>query len=56
MKNIDKSDIIIPIYNAYDCLSGFIDSVMENADLENNGLIIINDKSTEKNVAKILLN
>lgn len=54
MKKSDKSDIIIPIYNAYNCLSECIDSVIENTDLENNGLIIINDKSTDKRVVKLL--
>jgi GT2 family glycosyltransferase/glycosyltransferase involved in cell wall biosynthesis len=49
-----RTDIIIPIYNAYNCLSECIDSVIENTDLENNGLIIINDKSTDKRVAKLL--
>lgn len=50
----NKCDIIIPIYNAYDCLSECIDSVIKNTDLENNGLIIINDKSTDNRVEKLL--
>ena len=49
-----QCDIIIPIFNAYDCLSECIDSVIENTDLENNGLIIINDKSTDERVIKLL--
>lgn len=49
-----QCDIIIPIFNAYDCLTECIDSVIENTDLENNGLIIINDKSTDERVSKLL--
>jgi len=47
-------DIIIPIFNAYECLSECIDSVIENTDLKNNQLIIINDKSTDERVSKLL--
>lgn len=54
LKTKSQSDIIIPIYNAYDCLSECIDSVIENTDLENNGLILINDKSTDDRVSKLL--
>lgn len=49
-----KCDIIIPIYNAYDCLSPCIDSVIKNTEFNGNKLILINDKSTDKRVDKLL--
>lgn len=49
-----KCDIIIPIYNAYECLEECINSVIKNTDLENNGLIVINDKSVDERVGKFL--
>ncbi|WP_279001221.1 glycosyltransferase [Thomasclavelia cocleata] len=45
-----KCDIIIPIYNALDCLKECVDSVIKNTDLSINGLILIDDKSPDKNV------
>ena len=42
--------IIIPIYNAYDCLKPCIESVIKNTDLKNNRLILIDDKSPDKKV------
>ena len=47
-------DIIIPIYNAYDCLKPCIDSVLENTDMNNNRLILINDQSTDERVLPLL--
>lgn len=49
-----KCDIIIPIYNAYDCLEPCIDSVIKNTDLKNNRIILINDQSTDKRVILLL--
>ena len=49
-----KCDIIIPIYNAYDCLAPCIDSVIKNTDLENNRLILIDDKSPDEKVLPLL--
>lgn len=54
MKQSKQCDIIIPIYNAYDCLEECINSVIENTDLKSNQLIIINDKSTDERVSKLL--
>ena len=51
MKNCD---IIIPVYNAYDCLKPCIDSVLNNTDMNRNRLIIINDKSTDERVLPLL--
>lgn len=53
-KTKTKSDIIIPIYNAYDCLSECIDSVINNTDLKENNLILIDDQSTDKRVLPLL--
>lgn len=47
-------DIIIPVYNAYDCLKPCIDSVIKWTKFKDNKLILINDKSTDKRVAKLL--
>lgn len=49
-----KCDIIIPIYNAYDCLKPCIDSVLKYTDMNKNRLILINDKSTDKRVLPLL--
>ena len=51
MKNCD---IIIPIYNAYDCLAPCIDSVIKNTNLEENRLILIDDKSPDERVLPLL--
>lgn len=45
-----RCDIIIPIYNALDCLKECIDTVLKNTDLNENGLILIDDKSPDENV------
>ncbi len=47
-------DIIIPIYNAYDCLKPCIDSVLKNTNMDNSRLILINDKSTDNRVLPLL--
>ena len=51
---MNKCDIIIPIYNAYDCLKPCIDSVIKNTDLDNNRLILIDDKSPDEKVLPLL--
>ena len=51
---ISKCDIIIPIFNAYDCLEECIDSVISNTDLVNNNLILIDDASTDERVWDLL--
>ena len=53
-KNSIGCYIIIPIYNAYHCLSECIDSVINNTNLKENNLILINDKSTDDRVSKLL--
>lgn len=49
-----KCDIIIPIYNAYDCLSECIDSVINNTDFSDNHLILIDDASPDEKVLLLL--
>lgn len=49
-----KCDIIIPIYNAYDCVDACIKSVIENTNLEENRLILIDDKSSDKRIQPLL--
>lgn len=49
-----KCDIIIPVYNAYNCLSECFDSVIKNTNLKENNLILINDQSTDNRVEGLL--
>ena len=51
---MNKCDIIIPVYNAYDCLEPCIESVIKNTDLKNNRLILIDDKSPDERVVPLL--
>lgn len=50
----NKCDIIIPIYNAYECVKLCIESVLKNTDFSNNNLILINDKSTDERIIPLL--
>jgi GT2 family glycosyltransferase len=45
-----KCDIIIPIYNAFDYLKKCIESVLLHTNLEDNQLVIIDDKSTDERI------
>ena len=50
-----KCDIIIPIYNAYDCLAPCIDSVINNTDFSDGSkLFLINDASPDERVLPLL--
>ena len=51
---MNKCDIIIPIYNALEYTEACIKSVIENTDLENNRLILIDDKSPDPNIIPML--
>lgn len=51
---MNSCSIIIPVYNAYDCLAPCIDSVIRHTDLENNNLIIIDDCSPDGRVLPLL--
>ena len=49
-----KCDIIIPVYNAFDCLAPCIDSVIANTDFDVAHLFLIDDKSPDKRVLPLL--
>lgn len=49
-----KCDVIIPVYNAFDCLAPCIDSVIKNTDLSKNRIILIDDKSPDDRVLPLL--
>ena len=51
---MNKCDIIIPIYNAYECTEACIKSVIKNTNLKENCLILINDKSPDERISKLL--
>lgn len=51
---MNKCDVIIPIYNAYDCLAPCIDAVINNTDLKENRIILVEDKSTDERVLPLL--
>ena len=51
MKNID---IIIPIYNAYEYTEECIKSILKYTDLQNNTLVLINDKSPDEKIFPML--
>ncbi len=49
-----KCDIIIPIYNAYDCVIKCLDSIIENTNMTNYRIICINDKSSDERMQDLL--
>lgn len=49
-----RCDVIIPIYNAIDCVKECVNSVIKNTDLKENGLILIDDKSPDESVREYL--
>lgn len=48
------TDIIIPVYNALECLKECLQTILKNTNLVENGLILIDDKSTDKKVVPFL--
>lgn len=53
---MNKCDIIIPIFNAYDYVNICIKSIIRNTDLKENNLILINDKSTDERIENLIKN
>ncbi len=51
MKNVD---IIVPVYNAFEYTEECIKSVIKNTDLNKHTLVLINDKSPDKNIFPML--
>ena len=54
MKNMLKCDIIIPVYNAFECLESCIESILENTDFKIAHLVLIDDKSSDERVLPLL--
>ena len=51
---MNKCDIIIPIYNAYDCVIECIESVIKNTTFNGNILYLIDDKSPDERILPLL--
>lgn len=51
---MNKCDVIIPIYNAYESLIECVNSVKKSTDLKKHRLILINDKSTDERIEQYL--
>ena len=49
-----KVDIIVPVYNAYDFVFNCIKSVLKHTDLNTHTLLLINDRSPDKNIFPML--
>ena len=49
-----KCDIIIPIYNAYECVEKCLESIIKNTDMKNYQIICIDDKSTDERILPLL--
>ncbi len=47
-------DIIVPIYNAYECVKELVESLLKYTDLKENRIILINDKSPDKRIDELL--
>lgn len=51
MKNVD---IVVPIYNAYEYTQECIKSILKNTNLQQNTLLLINDKSPDERIMPML--
>lgn len=51
---MSKCDIIIPIYNAYDCVVKCLDSIIKNTDMKKYHIICINDASPDEKIKPML--
>lgn len=49
-----RVQIIMPVYNGYECLKDCMNSIFRNTDLKTHALVIIDDKSTDQRVAAYL--
>ena len=49
-----KCDIIIPVYNAFECLKECIDSVLKMTDFSEAHLILIDDRSPDERIVPLL--
>ena len=51
---MNKVDIIVPIYNAYEFTEECIESMLQNTNLETHTLVLINDKSPDEKIIPML--
>lgn len=51
-----KCDVIVPVYNAFDCVVACVESVLKNTNFKKAHLILINDKSSDERIAPMLKN
>lgn len=51
---MNRCDIIIPVFNAYESLKKCVDSAIKNTDLNKARLILIDDKSTDNRILPLL--
>lgn len=51
-----KCDIIVPIYNAHDCVIECVNSILKNTKFNGNHLILINDASPDERIKPLLEN
>ena len=51
---MNKVDIIVPIYNAYEFAEECIKSILRHTELKKNNLILINDKSPDEKISPML--
>lgn len=51
---MNKCDIIIPIYNAYECVISCIESVIKNTTFDGNNIYLIDDKSPDERILPLL--
>lgn len=47
-------DVIVPIYNAYECVKELVESLLKYTNLDENRIILINDKSPDERISKLL--
>lgn len=49
-----ECDIIVPVFNAYECVIACVESVLKNTDLGKDRLILIDDKSPDERILPML--
>ena len=51
---MQKVDIVVPIYNAYEFTEECIKSLLKHTDLQTHNLLLINDKSPDERILPML--
>ena len=49
-----KCDIIVPIYNAYECVKACVESALKNTNFDKAHLILIDDKSPDERMVPLI--